>query len=412
MSCSLNVSDCRFERAKLSSGSGTVISANISSSGAVNLNNTNMTNCSSLNGRGGGIYLKAGSNTNKENVHIHNMTFTNCSSNSVNGSNVFIECYNGTTFITTSQWTGTINTTNYGDTEENSKALFWVSETQENASKSLYAQSASLFHFIFKPVEYSSATKIYIGTRGADVTTCGWDDLPCLNLTRGLEYVNSNGSIVNVSTIRLQDGNHVAEGKKIVFSTSGKKYEIEGSSVNSVKKYVTSISSSGTNGVFVVSTGSITVTFGSIAFQLNTSSALNYPLFYISQGSLILTSVTVTSASSSSQASVTASIVKVDGGSSSTTSTTINGCSFSLISYSSGNGTCLNGVIGSQDSLTISDTSITSCSGSYGGGIYLSLFALPSFLSLSLSSFTFNTATKGSTLFVYTPSANYLKESS
>ena len=61
----------------------------------------------------------------------------------------------------------------------------------------------------------------------------------------------------------------------------------------------------GTNGVFVVSSASITVTF---KFQLSTRSGLNYPLFYISKGSLIFTSVTIPS-ENSNQASVCGSIV-------------------------------------------------------------------------------------------------------
>ena len=178
---------------------------------------------------------------------------------------------------------------------------------------------------------------------------------------------------------------------------------------SSVSKAVHSLTA--TNGVFVVSTSSITVTFESIAFQLSTSSALNYPLFYISKGSFTLTSITVTS-ENSNQASVSASIVKVNSGLSYySTSTSISGCRFSLISYSSGNGTCLNAAMAGTDSLTISDTSMTSCSALYGGAMYLSLSGTPSPLSVSLTSYASNTATSyGPTLFVYTTSISYISE--
>ena len=104
-----------------------------------------------------------------------------------------------------------------------------------------------------------------------------------------------------------------------------------------------------------------------------------------------------------------ASIVKVELISSNATSTVINGCAFSLISYSSGNGTCLNGALGSSSSLNISNTSMTSCSGGYGGGIYLSLTSTPSILSVNLSSYSSNTARSyGPTLFVYSTASNHL----
>ena len=84
------------------------------------------------------------------------------------------------------------------------------------------------------------------------------------------------------------------------------------------------------------------------------------------------------------------------------TSITFSGITFGNCKCLDGSGGAISVTLSSSlYSLSFISLSFTSCYASvYGGGIYLSLSSLPSSLSISLTNFTSNAATKGNTLFV------------
>ena len=147
-------------------------------------------------------------------------------------------------------------------------------------------------------------------------------------------------------TVQLMAGTHdTSESVSTTFSQSTTIQPDTTSVTKSVASLGSASDGAASDGVFFVSTF-ITGLFQSFTFKLSTTSVLNYPLFYVSQASLTLASVTVTSESTSA-ASVSASIVRLNGTSYyDTASVTITGCTFSLISYSEGNGACVNAVQG------------------------------------------------------------------
>ena len=181
-------------------------------------------------------------------------------------------------------------------------------------------------------------------------------------------------------------------------------------------KLVSSLSTSGTClGIFTLTTVGIRLTVRSLTFSLSTSNALNYPLFYSTNGILSLNTITVIPDDLSKNASLAAPIVKVNEDSSSRGSVdvAIYGCVFKQISYSSGNGASVHATLGGSDKLSITNTEFSNNSALLGGAIYLDLTSTPS--TLTLSSLIFangNSSTIGKTLYVHSSDIAYIVDSS
>ena len=228
---------------------------------------------------------------------------------------------------------------------------------------------------------------------------------------------------VNESNIVLLNGNHrTAESDSISFTRNASITAQQGE--RNVSKTVTSIESSPPpDGVFCITTNSVSLNVSNITFAIN--EGMNCPLFYLSAGILNLSNLDIISASqitdeANKNVTVSSSVLKfIRGNSSNSLNVTLDRCNFSGIHYSSpfaadsssssssisvSCGGVIYAELGSNDALNISNSSITSCSADYGGGIFLSLSAKPSALSMEDLNFSSNAALNGmecgNTLFV------------
>ena len=200
----------------------------------------------------------------------------------------------------------------------------------------------------------------------------------------------------NIILIKLMDGIHTAETSTTTFARS----------VNLQEQYDThpvQMFGAFTGSVFVVSTSGITVTFETVTLAMDASSALTYPIFSVTAGTLSLVGVNVTS-STTSPATTSATVISLT---SSGRVSLSDGCIFSLLNFASGNGSAINGILTTNTKLSVLDVTFQSCSARFGGAIYLSLSDNQSstdqlFLSVSIT-FRLNSAEseyKGNTLYV------------
>ena len=56
-------------------------------------------------------------------------------------------------------------------------------------------------------LQYFEST-VYVSTLGADISTCGWSDLPCLTLDQAVSQTTDVAALVTVSLVA---GSHAAE---------------------------------------------------------------------------------------------------------------------------------------------------------------------------------------------------------
>ena len=154
-----------------------------------------------------------------------------------------------------------------------------------------------ILHVVYTPSD-GEKTDLYISPSSIGVHTqsCGWIDLPCDTLLYAYHHRYPLGSSF---TLYMESGSHnVSETETLLFSQSTSIEPLEERS-GAATKVVSNISE-GSDGLFVVSTHSITLSFTSISFLLT---SLNCPLYYQSAGTLELNSVSVTPASLHSQPS-------------------------------------------------------------------------------------------------------------
>ena len=105
---------------------------------------------------------------------------TNCLCNDANSS-LSIVCVDSTSFITQSRFPD-IDYSTY----ESRLSEFWVEEQIDTRN----AVNGSLTHFLYGP----TLSVVYASGMGADVYTCGWNDIPCVSVYAGLNHSHVNAS--------------------------------------------------------------------------------------------------------------------------------------------------------------------------------------------------------------------------
>ena len=228
---------------------------------------------------GGAVYIDGGSYISTSTLAFSSLTFTNCSA-TTSGSGIYISGTSLSSFTgyTSASWKSLVGSSYSSATEDVYVGGY------SSASKTLF-----LHHVAFTPGEGSqSVLYVLSSSEGVESETCGWSDIPCHTI--GTAYGHGYTSASSL-TVTLTEGSHVAEsGCTSITQTS----TFTSASGATVTKSVTSMSS-GSSGVFVVSTASITVTFESITFAIE---SLNCALFYQTDGELTLHSLYITSPSS------------------------------------------------------------------------------------------------------------------
>ena len=137
-------------------------------------------NCSAstMNRRSGAIYIH--SNSSKDSFTLTGTSFTNCVCNDSNTS-VYIVCVDSSSFLIRSRFPD-IDYSTY----ESRLSEFWV-EGQIDTQITL---NGSLIHFLYGP----TLSVVYASGMGADVYTCGWNDIPCVSVYAGLNHSHVNAS--------------------------------------------------------------------------------------------------------------------------------------------------------------------------------------------------------------------------
>ena len=111
---------------------------------------------------------------------------------------------------------------------------------EETPMSNRNAQSACFFHYLFTPFSYNEQTYLTVSPNGADVSTCGWDDLPCLTIQTAVKRISS------ATLITLSASSHASEASGISIT---KELTIRGEGTASTTKAL----STGNTPLFVVS---------------------------------------------------------------------------------------------------------------------------------------------------------------
>ena len=76
---------------------------------------------------------------------------------------------------------GTIS--GYSEEEEKKKDVFIANETEIVLNPERFGQKSSVLHFLYAPSEAQNAfASVTVSEDGADIDTCGWEDLPSLTI--------------------------------------------------------------------------------------------------------------------------------------------------------------------------------------------------------------------------------------
>ena len=236
-----------------------------------------------------------------------------------------------------------------------------------------------LLHLVYSPSAGEESELYVSSTNGVERDSCGWRDLPCQTISTAYEHRYTSSE--ELICVYLMSGNHTTESNSTTF-TQSTRIEPVNVSEGSVNKSVSSLSDPSLS-VFVVSTQSITVTFTSLTFQID---SLTSPLFTQTFGSLSLQSLTVASSSSTTITSSVVMILPITG---SVTVTTINESTFSNLNLVSGNGSAFSSTSNGVTNMTMHNVVFKSCTATngYGGGVYC-VYSNTSSYSLSNLTFT------------------------
>ena len=269
-------------------------------------------------------------------------------------------------------WVGTIS--GYSEEEEKKKDLFIANETEIVLNPDRFGQKSSVLHFLYAPSEAQNGFySVTVSEDGADIDTCGWEDLPCLIIHKATATKHKD-----TVTLSLLAKSHSPEDTQTTIDSS---LTVSGSGdeTHPVRKTVNKI---GTSAIFVVSSGE--VQFSSIVFLLNSSpdSLLAGSLFEHTGGKLTLTHVTVKpdeKLAADSQLSLGEhSLISISAG----LTTSFNIIVERISTTQNGASVCA--TLNKKSSLTFAPTaSFTNCTALYGGAIYIQLQETPSTLSFN-----------------------------
>ena len=215
-------------------------------------------------------------------------TLTGLSFDSCEGTRMQISCTDGTTFLPDADLSGTLDS--YSSTLE---PLYQVVESGRYFGEG--SSYVSLLHFRFPPSN-ASLTQGYTAqsqysaseTWGADVSSCGWVDVPCQRVGTSYGHIStsSDGSI----TLLYGTYTHSAETEMTTF-TESVTLTISGNTSNPTVKSLTSFASLSVTAMFNVTAG--TFTLSHITFQF-TESSFYHNIVTASSGTVSLTSLIVT----------------------------------------------------------------------------------------------------------------------
>ena len=267
-----------FTNCSCVSGSGGGMYVNVTSSGVLNLERLTFTGCSASS-VGGGVYCLLQSNTSV-------LQFSGCvfgGGESVNGGRVYIRCVDGPTSACVGNWIS--QWTSYSTIGADERMQYWVEETTSARTK----LNSTLLHFLYNPSTDSSITTLYISRTGADISTCGWDDIPCVTLYSAMSVFTSTTSSSSLTTIALSQATHSSESTSVSMTRG---VLIMGGELSSSGGYTTVKNVSSSSSPLLSITSSSVVTLTLINFVGTTSVTLTgTPLIEASEGKLKMVGV-------------------------------------------------------------------------------------------------------------------------
>ena len=257
-----------------SSENGGAISSILSSDHKLSLSSLSFESCTTTS-NGGALYIDGGDVFSDSTLFFFDIPFISC--NATIGSNLYVSVSDITSFFTYLGWSDVIPS-RYALSDEGKFVGGYNSNTE----------TVDLLHILFTPSD-GEKTSLYISpsSTASHTSSCGWIDIPCTTLSDAYNHRYSSYTSSSF-TLYMMNGLHdVSETNTLSFTHSTSVYPSDSSGI--VKKVVSNISE-GSSGVFVVNITSITVSFTSISFLLI---SLNCPLYYQSEGTLELNSISI-----------------------------------------------------------------------------------------------------------------------
>ena len=307
-------------------------------------------------------------------VSFSSCTFSVTSSSGQNGEYLYISALDGETTAVRCGWEAGWTF----DTLSTDEERYWIEEISPTTTRT--ALPNPMLHFVYPPLSDTTATIIYAGPDGGDITTCGWETLPCMSVYTAVTRAAEAERFVTVS---LLTSTHSPDTTSIVVN---KALTITGAELDSNHALTTTkqVSSS-----------------LSPLFSINAAVTLSKLKFLWSGSSTPLTSSLIKADSDTSALTLEGvefngifisshPLISVDDTASKLTLTQAGSslnCIFTEVSRSSGSGAVLQLSVGEGESLTLSYAVFHLCTSTGDGGINsaveISVTGVPSQLTLT-----------------------------
>ena len=191
------------------------------------------------------MFIEGGSSLSTTTLSFSSVTFTNCRENRTNtsygaGNGIMASESTLTLFGSYGSWSDLITTTTHSSYYE----IVY--------SGIVGTEIFSLLHMKYS-VGNGSWNVVYVSSAGSDdISTCGWSDIPCLTITKGVTNANTTTALTSVNLI---EGSHPADNTSISVS---KTLNISGDALSS-DEYTTLKSLSASNTPLVSMSGNISL---------------------------------------------------------------------------------------------------------------------------------------------------------
>ncbi|KAK2950579.1 hypothetical protein BLNAU_14471 [Blattamonas nauphoetae] len=326
----ISISSSSFSQIS-TSGSGSVLHS--SSSGKVSIVGTSFSSCSS-SGDGGVLFVSCGSATDSSDLVIQSSFAADCvCGESKKGSWVFVEGVSFDTLISNTSWGSTASSLN---SPADDNTLWGVDKSEAESSSH---RSLTLLFFL-RPYRQNTIT---VGDAGRDGDGCGASDLKCSSLTMARTHLSGDGGhtlVIDTSTTL-----------STVLSLSTHSIEMK----SGLTKATVKTTASGS-----ISVPSQTLTLTSLIFNGEKLARSGSLLSLSNTGSIAIDGCSFVGMKVSGDGGVFSSVLNT-GNSLSITNSEFDGCE------SGGKGGALFVEV-DQGTLSITQTTFTSCSSSTGNG--------------------------------------------
>ncbi|KAK2950908.1 hypothetical protein BLNAU_14210 [Blattamonas nauphoetae] len=388
---SLSVKSSEFSSIS-TTGEGSAIKANLGTGQTLSLTGVTFTSCQSTgtSKNGGALHVTVDGGSFTTTAPI---TFTTCSTTG-NGNKLYLSSPTASTIVTTALTT--LKPASLPTTKLATDAILNDFYGYESASL-----EGSLLYLWFP----HTTGDVYVHSAGEDRTRCGLLQLPCQTLVYGNEKVKETGKRIVLSTdssLAVVFPNRFAAQTITSENTPAKSIDCSSSAAFVVDTAantltldtltITHAASQPTSPIISVSDGKCVL--NAVGFGSSSVTTVSTPLISVTGGTLEATSVNIQKFSSSST-----SLIVIAGGSSTLSgmkastiqsqsamismtagNLVIEDSEFERVQNTGGNGSVLHASVGTGQSLTVIDGSVTDCTSSgCGGALFVKLSGTGSF---------------------------------